>query len=296
MKFVDVLAVFLSTQATEAPPSANWGLDKMEVECAQVKSEGRGIRVAVIDTGVDAKHTSLKGKVGNGWNLVSKNDNVTDFHGHGTHVSSIIAAVAPKATIIPVKYYSEHLSGGAAVAKTIEAIDYAVAQHVDIINFSAGGPEASAKEFEALRRAEMAGIIVVTAAGNDGLNSDLSFNLYYPGAYGLSNMIVVASTTHEDKLAKTSNWGAVHVDVAAPGEKILGAAPNHRTSVASGTSQATAFVTGLAALVKSQNPFLSPQQVKKIILDSADPVESLRGKVASGKRVNACAAVSSVSK
>lgn len=277
--------------------------------------------VAVIDTGVDANHRDLAENIWTdpsqrsaasaasasplktqknsvyGWDFVTNKANPADDHGHGTHVAGIIGAVAnPKAgvtgvaqkvSIMAVKYYSDRNSGSVNLANTIKALNYAIDHGAKIINYSGGGPQFSQEEYVAMKRAEQAGILVVCAAGNERHNADLRDNYYYPAAYGLKNIISVAATDIQNRLLASSNWGIEKVDVAAPGENIYSTLPGNQYGYMSGTSQATAFVTGIAALLLSKDPTLKPEEIKAIIKDSVDRIPTLSGKVGAGGRVNA---------
>ena len=112
-------------------------------------------------------------------------------------------------------------------------------------------------------------------------------NFYFPSAYPLSNILSVAATDINNRLISSSNWGTKRVHVAAPGENIYSTLPNNRYGYMSGTSQATAFVTGVAALLLSQKPKLKPEEIIQIIKESSDTFPQLAGKVQSGGRVNA---------
>jgi subtilisin family serine protease len=176
----------------------------------------------------------------------------SDDHGHGTHVAGIIGAVtnldsgvsgvAPRVLIMAVKYYSESNPGSVNLKNTIDALNYAIDRGARIINYSGGGPEYSEAEYLAIKRAESRGILVVAAAGNEHQNTDLRERLYYPQAYGLSNIISVAATDINNNLLPSSNWGKSKIDVAAPGENIYSTLPGNRYGYMTGTSQATAFV------------------------------------------------------
>ena len=137
----------------------------------------------------------------------------------------------------------------------------------------------------------MQGILFVSAAGNEHQNTDIEGNYYYPSAYRLSNIISVAATDMHNNLLPSSNWGKKHVDVAAPGENIYSTLPGGRYGYMSGTSQATAFVTGMAALLLSKDPSLTPLQIKEIIMSSVDRFPQLDGKLVTGGRVNAYSAL-----
>ncbi|NDD91653.1 hypothetical protein EBZ37_06175 [bacterium] len=300
----------------------NWGLANSfkshisAVDAWKIEQGSRDVVVAVIDTGVDASHIALSanmwrdpavtGKQVYGWNFVTNEPNPGDDHGHGTHVAGIIGAitqpqigvsgVAQKVSIMAVKYYSERNPGSINLANTVRAINYAVDHGARIINYSGGGPEFSEEEYLAIRRAEEKGVLFVSAAGNEHQNTDKLENYYYPAAYGLSNIISVAATDMNNKLLSSSNWGKKKIEVAAPGEGIYSTLPNGRYGSMTGTSQATAFVSGLAALLLAKNPSLTPQQLKAIIMSSVDRVPELADRLVTGGRINAYAALMQLEK
>lgn len=295
----------------------NWGLLNSKanshisaVDAWKIEQGSRNVIVAVIDTGIDPDHKDLKQNIWQdpaapasvyGWNFVSNKANPKDDHGHGTHVAGIIGAwsdakpgvsgVVHNVSIMAVKYYSETNSGAVNLANTVKAINYAVDHGAKIINYSGGGPEFSEEEFLAIKRAETKGVLFVAAAGNERQDTDVSENHYYPSAYKLSNIISVAATDINNNLLPSSNWGKRQVDVAAPGENIYSTLPGGRYGTMTGTSQATAFVSGIAALLLSKNPELTPPQIREIIMTSVDPVPQLRDKLATGGRVNAYSAL-----
>jgi thermitase len=205
-----------------------------------------------------------------------------------------VSGVAPNVLVLPVKYYSDSNPGSVNLKNTVSAINYAIDQQVDIINYSGGGPEFSENEYLAFKRAESKGILVVAAAGNEHQNTDINENYYYPAAYRLPNIISVAATDIRNNFLATSNWGKKRVDVAAPGENIYSTLPNGRFGYMSGTSQATAFVSGIAALLLSCDPHLKPTKIRNIIMDTVEQFPQLTEKLASGGRVNAYAALRKV--
>lgn len=303
------------------PTIRNWGLDNDEYnshinarKAWGLTKGSKKIVVAVIDTGIDPDHPDLKDNLWKkpgtkdeyGWDFVTNKKNPHDSHGHGTHVAGIIGAtakasmgtgaygVAPNVSIMAVRYYSESASGADNLANTIKAINYAVDNGANIINYSGGGAEFSAQERKAIERAEAKGILFVAAAGNEYQNTDELQNKYYPGAYGLSNIITVAATNIRNQLLPSSNWGMQNVHIAAPGENIFSTLPRGRYGYLSGTSQATAFVSGAAALILTENPKLKPRDVREIIMKSADKIDSLKNKIASQGRLNAYAALRKV--
>jgi subtilisin family serine protease len=148
-----------------------------------------------------------------------------------------------------LKYYDSSGAGFNNLQNTVKAFQYANKMGAKIINYSGGGAEAAAAERMALEDSRSRGVLVVAAAGNDGRSNDLI--PYYPASYPLDNIISVASINRQDQLLPSSNFGKL-VHVAAPGLSILSTLPGGRYGMMSGTSQATAFVTGAAALMASQ--------------------------------------------
>jgi subtilisin family serine protease len=305
--------------------SAPFGVDapkawaKMSRDCSK-----SGIVVAVVDTGIDRNHPALKGALWsnpkeiagngidddknglvddvNGWDYAKNSPALTDNHGHGTHIAGIIASnesagtlgtglkgVCPGVRIMALRYYDEKASGADNLRNTIKALEYAVNNGANVINYSGGGAEFSRPEFEALKKAEEKGILVVAAAGNE--RSDADKNLYFPAAYNLTNIISVTAIDSAGQVLSSSNWGVQKVHVAAPGQSILSALPNGGYGFMTGTSQATAFVSGIAALLLTENPRLNFKQLKEIIEKTAYRQPSLVGKTKMGARVNALSAV-----
>ncbi|WP_319579421.1 S8 family peptidase [uncultured Methanospirillum sp.] len=274
-----------------------------------------GVVVAVVDTGVDYSHPDLASNIwtnpgeipgngidddGNGyiddtkgWNFIDKNNNPMDDNGHGTHCAGTIAAVGNngigiagvtwKCKIMPLKFLNSQ--GNGYISDAISAILYANQKGVPIISLSWGGLES-----QSLRDAiDASSAVVVCAAGNTGANADS--NPIYPAAYTSSNVISVAATDYHDKLASFSNYGIQSVDLAAPGVSIYSTAPSGGYKFMNGTSMATPYVSGVAALIKSQNPSMTAAQIKSRILSNCDILSSLSGKVATGGRLNAAKAL-----
>lgn len=303
-----------------APPQSmtvlkNWGLTNSQfhshidaIGAWKIEEGSRKIIVAVVDTGIDATHPDLKANLWNskgtyGWNFVTNKANPVDEHGHGTHIAGIIGAaldlkngvsgVAHRVSIMATKYYSDTNPGSLNLKNTVKAINYAVEHGARIINYSGGGPEFSEDEYLALVRAQDRGILVVAAAGNEHADVDQQVNYYYPGAYRLPNILVVGASDIRNNPLATSNWGKTRVDVMAPGENIYSTLPGGRYGYMSGTSQATAFVSGLAALMLSRNPKLKPTEIIRLIKESVDTFPQLKDKCSSGGRINAVQALES---
>ena len=272
-----------------------WGLGKIHAEVAWEKSaKGEGIVVAVVDTGVDLTHPDLAANIytneneipGNGiddddngyvddvhgWNFINRNNDPTDDHGHGSHVSGTIAAVggngigvvgvAYKSKIMPVKIFD--ISGFSTSPE--ESLVYAVDNGADVINASWGSDvpcSESSVLFHALNYAYGKGVVVVAAAGNS--NADV---VNFSPA-GCPNVITVAATDSSDQKAYFSNWG-MGIDVAAPGGGIYSTSGWQTYRTLSGTSMAAPHVSGLAALILGQFPTYTNTQVRQLIRSSAD--------------------------
>ena len=233
-----------------------------------------------------------------GWDFVHNGNNLVDNHGHGTHIAGIIGArggnsyadvsgVAPNISLMILKYYDPKSSNSNNLRNTIQAIRYAIKMKARIINYSGGGTDYSAEEFAAVKDAEKAGILFVAAAGNEKSNSDEAGKHYYPADYGLTNIIsVTAVNREENKVLSSSNYGVRTVDIAAPGENIYSTLPNNSFGLMTGTSQATAFATGVAALVMSRNHDFDFAEVKKYVLKTGDEYPNLLSKTGSSKLLN----------
>lgn len=266
-------------------------LNRMELSTAWDLTTGRPeIVLAVLDTGVDMNHDDLRGAIWvnpgeapgngadddgngfiddvNGWDFAG-NDNVPDDdYGHGTHVAGIaaarvnngvgIAGVAGGVTIMPVDVFG---GGIGTYEDLIRAIIYAADNGAHVVNMSLGASSYSRGEEMAVDYAVARGVVVVAAAGNTGRES-----YHYPAAH--PNAIAVAATTADDRLASFSTRGDF-VDVAAPGYRIYSTLRNNNYGYLSGTSMATPHVAGLAALILSRNPELTPTEVRQLIESTA---------------------------
>jgi subtilisin family serine protease len=285
---------------------ASWGIDP-DKHLASINlkdswtrfAKNKDIVVAVVDTGIQGNHPFLinnihvvKGKNSNNnygvdFSTGRATSTPDDQHGHGTHVAGIVKSIFPDVKILALKYYNPKASGQANLDATIKALQYAVDNNVDVINYSGGGPEASVEELRVLKAAEKKGILVIAAAGNEHSNIDDKRHAYYPASYGLSNIITVGA--HDDGLniISSSNYGKNSVDIAAPGHRIRSAIPQNGAGYMTGTSQATAFVTGVAAMIKSKHPNMKFDQIKNIILSSSLKVKNFEGKILGAGKLDA---------
>jgi subtilisin family serine protease len=289
---------------------ASWGVDPYKtLTSINVKDswkkfkKNRDIVVAVIDTGIQHDHPFLAGNIhtvsgqksasnyGVDFSGKSVTNSPVDNHGHGTHVAGIIKSVFPDVKILALKYYNPQASGQQNLESTIKALEYAVRMNVDVINYSGGGPEPSVEELRVLKEAEKKGIIVVAAAGNERSNIDDKKNAYYPASYGLSNIITVGAHDEEMQIIASSNFGKNSVDIAAPGHRIKSAIPQGGAGYMTGTSQATAFVSGVVALIKAKHTKFNYEHVRNIILSSSVKVKNFEGKILGAGKLDAARAV-----
>lgn len=289
------------------------------------KSGKRQVIVALIDTGVDITHPELSGSIwtntgeipgdgidndGNGyiddvygWNFYDNNAQV--FTGaddnHGTHSAGTIAAARngigtvgicdPAYVKIMVIKTLGTSSGVGTVSNVVKAIRYAQANGASICNLSFGTMKYSEELYQAIKDSEM---LFIVAAGN----GDASGNGYsideqpmYPASFELDNIISVANLRFDGQLDRASNYGMRSVDLAAPGNYILSTITGNDYAYMSGTSMAAPMVTGTAAMLYSCDASLSLMDVRNRILQSARPLESLSGKVATGGMLDAGAAM-----
>lgn len=297
-----------------------WGILRVHAPAAWDAADGSGTVVAVLDGGVSSSNPDLAGRFWtntaeipgnhldddndgfvddvNGADWVDRDGTPNDTGGHGTHVAGTIAGaagngfaasgVAPGARLMPLRFLDGNGSG--TVADAIAAIDYAIAHHADVINASWGGPDFSPPLRDAFARAGAAGITVVAAAGNDGASNDTAPT--YPAAFNLPNLISVAASDRRDRLADFSNYGS-SVDVAAPGTEIV-STEGSGIGWMSGTSMAAPHVAGIAALVRSYDPSLSPSAVKAAVVLGARTSSALTGKIKSGAVADAAGALNSI--
>jgi subtilisin family serine protease len=242
--------------------------------------------IAIIDTGIDFENAKIRTHLASAQSIVHPLGSAQDHHGHGTHVSSIILSINPRVRILPIQYIDPPYGQELALENSVQALNQAIDAGANIINYSAGGYGFSTDEFLALRRAEEKGILVIAAAGNEGTSNDKK--KYFPASYHLSNIIAVAATNDTNELIPESNFGIKNVSISAPGKDISGFVPGQKLATMSGTSQATAFVTGVASLILEQKGANYPMALlKQKILMSGIYKESLKRKTASGNVVNA---------
>lgn len=222
------------------------------------QTKGKGVTIAILDTGCDSDHPDLKDRIIGGRNFTQddggKSEIFEDYNGHGTHVAGTIAAslnntgvagVAPEANLLILKVLGKNGSG--QYDWIIKAIQYAIDQKVDIISMSLGGPEDVKELHDVIIKAVNEKILVVCAAGNEGDGIDSTDELGYPGCY--NEVISVGAVDLERQSSEFTNSNN-QVDLVAPGEKITSTYLNGTYASLSGTSMATPHVSGALALLK----------------------------------------------
>jgi major intracellular serine protease len=222
------------------------------------KSKGKGITIAILDTGCDITHPDLSERIIGGRNFTNDDDGnpdeYNDYNGHGTHVAGTIAAVqnnngvigvAPEAGLLILKVLDKNGSG--QYDWIINGINYAVDQKADIISMSLGGSADVPELHKAIQNAIANQILVVCAAGNEGDGNDFSDEFSYPASY--NEVISVGASNLQRRSSEFSNSNN-EVDLVAPGEEILSTYLNGTYAKLSGTSMATPHVSGALALIK----------------------------------------------
>ncbi|WP_305142692.1 S8 family peptidase [Geobacillus thermoleovorans] len=233
--------------------------------------------VAIIDSGVDLTHPDLTRRLLPGYNVLADDRSPNDENGHGTHVAGIIASqpnngegVAGMTWFNPIMAVKALNADGYGTSIDVaKGIRWAVDHGAKVINLSLGNYQPSSVLEEAIRYADAHDVVLVAASGNDS-TSQASFPAAYP------EVISVGAVNPDLSYALYSNYGD-YVDVVAPGTNIASTFAGHRYAALSGTSMAAPHVTALAALIRSVNPRLSNDEVRDIILESADDLGD-RGK------------------
>ncbi|MDR0232629.1 MAG: S8 family serine peptidase [Dysgonamonadaceae bacterium] len=277
--------------------SQQYALQRMNAPAAwDITTGSENVIVGIIDTGIDGTHPDLAGNLWvnpnpnqngyvndiNGYDFVKHKGGIpTDAGSHGTHVSGIVGAKGNNSIgvsginwNVSLAWLGVGLEGGQniSVGAVIEALNYANNHNIQITNNSYGGPGYSAIFENAIRNYNG---LFVAAAGNEKRDNDLYSS--YPANYNLPNVVSVASTDKNDNLSSFSNYGVNSVHIAAPGSNILSTVPNGRYEEKSGTSMASPYVAGVAALIKSTKSGLSPAQIKEILITTARYSNSLNG-------------------
>lgn len=262
-----------------ASPRNGRGWEQIDLAGARLLANrmGKGVKVAVIDTGVDLKHPALEGRLApasewkdyvDGDAVPQEMDSSAGAYGHGTGVAGIILQVAPEATILPIRVLRPDGSGD--VSALVQAIGWAIDRGATVINLSLGSDTPSVALSNMLLLATSRGVYTVASSGNEG-----SQNITYPAADNAlkaagTYLVSVGSVDGSDSLSSFSNYGK-SLDLLAPGEEVVTAAPEGQIVAWSGTSFAAPQVTGALALALGQG--FSAKQLQVKLLDGAINVE-----------------------
>ena len=308
-EFVD-LNISKSSTPNDTYIESQWAVPKINLPDAWNISTGSSlVNVGIIDTGIMGNHPDLTNRVNRtlSKDFTGGNSPLTDPDGHGTHVAGIIGAegnnskgisgVCWNVGLVSLKaaaYNSEINDYALSYSTFASAIDYAQAQSIPIVSVSFSAAGYDSYYYDVIRYYDG---LFVCAAGNAGVNINSS-NKYIFTSANTDNMISVANSTSSDSLYSgldgPSNYGVSYVDLAAPGTSIYSTYNDGQYTLMSGTSMATPYVAGVAALLKSKFPELNTQLIKSYILQGVDSVTSLNGKVSTGGRLNAYKSLSSV--
>ena len=258
----------LARRGAAAPPETTppagqetpWGIAKVQAPAAWKATRGAGVKLVVIDTGIDRTHPDLAPNVKGGWNAITKGDDFTDDNGHGSHCSGTIAAVdddmgvvgvAPKVDLYGVKVLDAEGSG--TFDDVIAGMQWAVDNKMEIASMSLGASQGNEALSDMVAAMEKAGVILIAAAGNSG--DSVGYPAAYPGA------IAIAASDSKDKLAYFSSRGPEVANIA-PGVDVRSTVMNGGYETMSGTSMATPHMAGLTALYVAKHKGATPKAAR----------------------------------
>eukprot|EP00915_Cephaloidophora_sp_WS-2016_P000656 GHVH01000825.1.p1 GENE.GHVH01000825.1~~GHVH01000825.1.p1 ORF type:complete len:889 (+),score=131.62 GHVH01000825.1:233-2899(+) len=287
---------------------------------APVQTNAPPVLVALIDSGIDYLHEDLVGSVwenpgevcndgidndGNGfiddcygWNFVDNSNDPMDDNGHGTAAAGIIAAspnnrygitpVCWNCILVPIKALDKNIKG--TVSGFVKGLNYALLAGAKISNNSYGGQGSRFGSLEdAVRRAEIQGMVFVAASGNFSCDADVE--PAFPASYDIPNVVSVASHNSDAQISDFSCFGRSSVHLSAPGEKVLTLARNNGFSRVNGTSFAAPVVTGILAMVLNENRSLNYLQIIDVLYSTVNRLPQLQGRVITGGIPDARAAL-----
>lgn len=272
---------------------SEWHITKIGAPTAWNSTQGSGVTIAILDTGVDGMHPDLTAQMVPGWNFYDNNSNTSDVYGHGTWVAGTaaatsnngigVAAVAGQAKLMPIRIADS--SGTGYWSMIAQGISYAADHGARVANISYENLLMSSSIISAAQYMKNKGGLVVIAAGNCGCN---------PGLTPSTTMIPVSATDSNDLITSFSSYGS-YVAVSAPGNSIYTTAPGGGYTQGVGTSFASPVVAGTIALMMSANPTLANTQIESSLYSTATDLGASSRDIYYGYgRVNAAAAVQAI--
>ena len=253
-----------------------WGTARIGANKAWPASQGKTVNVAVLDTGIYAKHPDLQANVKGGVNIINSKRPFYDDNGHGTHLAGTIGAVdngagiigvAPQVNLFAVKVLDEN--GRGSIADIVRGLDWCVQNKMQVVNMSFGSNRPSAAFHQAVKAAAGAGIVLVAAAGNDGSKNSVDYPAVYP------ETIAIGGINERNQLFIFSSQGP-EIDLVAPATRVLSTARGGGYEKMSGTSMAAAHVTGVAALLIAHNPEKDSTGIFKSLKTTAENIKGLK--------------------
>ena len=255
---------------------APWGVERVNAPAAWARTRGEGVKVCVVDTGIDRTHPDLKDNIAGGWNAITKSDDFTDDNGHGSHVSGTIAGlglangvvgVAPKASLYGVKVLDSEGSG--TFDDVIAGMQWCVQEGMQVMSMSLGASQGNDSLKAAVEAVAKSQTVLIAAAGNDGDDGHGGDTVGYPARY--PGAIAIAASNSADKVAYFSSRGP-EVAFIAPGANVYSTYMNGGYETLSGTSMATPHVSGLAALLISAKHVSGVSAVREALAKAAAPL------------------------
>lgn len=246
-----------------------WGIERIGSRLVNaVGNTGKGIKIGILDTGIDYNHEDLKDNYRGGYNFVGNNNDPIDDNGHATHVAGIVAAedndigvvgVAPQAYLYSVKVLAFDSTG--STSDIVSGLEWSVDNGMQIINMSLGSEYDSISVSRAINNTYNSGILIVAAAGNSGNANGSGNTMDFPAKY--DSVISVGATDINDNRAKFSSTGP-KLEISAPGVNILSTLNGNKNKYGtlSGTSMSCPHVTGVAALIMSAEPGITNTRVR----------------------------------
>ncbi len=253
------------------------------------KKGDKNVIIDILDTGFDFLNQNAAFEsvdIYGGYNFVSNSDIAQDDNGHGTHITSILSAMTTSANENAISIFeskTHDTEGVGRLSDIVQAIDHSIDIGANIINaswlFYAKESDKKTPVQVAIETAGDYGVLFVTAAGNDAIDNDNDTLKAYPASYPSWNILSVSSNACDSTLSYFSNYGFVNSDICAIGENVPGFVLNGQMALLSGTSQATAYVSSVAAILGTYLDYFDPKEVKQLILDGANFNDNLIGMV-----------------